>query len=107
MSSASLSLISSLISSLGWPLRGLGHRVFGGTTFCARAPEDDLRFIDVEAADLGGLQARSLTDDTVDVGDGPAYPTHQVVMVVTGAGFIQRRRARRLDAAKQSGPDAA
>jgi hypothetical protein len=38
-------------------LYGLIHRLPGGTAVAARAPEDDLGLVDVEAGEVGGIPA--------------------------------------------------
>src|SRR6476660_3779432 len=63
-----------------------------GTT----APVHDLRLVDDETAVVGRCQAGRLADGAVDVGDGPAGPADDVVVVVAdprlvagnGAGWL-------------------
>src|SRR5690242_6271067 len=67
----------------------------------AQAPVDDFGLVEYEAIKdvvvVGGGEARSVTDGTVDVGDDPAGPAHDVVMVVADARFIARHHAQGLD----------
>jgi hypothetical protein len=51
----------------------------------AQAPIDDLGLVDGEALIVRRGQTRGVADGAVDVGDDPAGPAHDVVMVVPDA----------------------
>src|SRR5215472_7381092 len=74
----------------------------GGGTAGAQAPVDDLGLVDREAVVVGRGQAGRLADRAVDVGDDPARPAHDVVMVVPDASLEPDRAAGRFDAAYES-----
>jgi len=53
--------------------------------------------------DLGGGEAGSGTDGAVDVGDGPAAPTDDVMVVVGDPALVERHTPGRLDPPHQPG----
>jgi hypothetical protein len=63
---------------------GLGCRRPGPALF-AQTPEDDLGLVDLETVRLRRLQARRLTDGAIDVCNGAARSTHEVVVIVSGS----------------------
>ena len=71
-------------------------------TFGASAPVDDFGFVDLVAGVIAGRQARGIADRTVDIGDGTARPTHDVVVVVFDPELIARHGVAWLDAPYQA-----
>src|SRR5712692_10552384 len=51
----------------------------------------------------GGLKARGVTDDAIDVADGTAAAAHDVVVVVADPALLPRRAAGLLYPADQAG----
>ena len=57
----------------------------------AAAPVDDLGLVDGEAVVVTRMQARTLADRAVDVGDGAALPADDVVVVVSDPQLVASR----------------
>jgi hypothetical protein len=66
------------------------------------APVDDLGFIDLVAEVIGGRQARSVVDRTVDVDHPIAGSTDEVVVVVPDPVLVASGRPGRLDAPEEA-----
>ena len=71
----------------------VGVQVVLATQSGQQAPVDDLGLVDREAVVVGRGQARRLADRAVDVGDGPARPADDVVVVVARPGPRSGRRS--------------
>ncbi len=61
------------------------------TAVCADTPEDDLRLVDREPAEIGRIQARRRADDAIHIRDRAAPAAHEVMMVVADARLEDRR----------------
>ncbi len=72
----------------------------------AEPPEHDFGFLDDESMRLRRLEAWRSTDDAIDVDHCCAHAADQVMVIVTGSAFVQRRRTCGFDPPEKSGTDA-
>jgi hypothetical protein len=68
-------------------------------------PERDLGLVDDEAPVVGDLDARRRASEALDVDDDAAVPADQMMVVVAGPGFKERRAPGGLDPPRQSHTD--
>ena len=66
------------------------------------APKSNLRFVDFVAKVVARLKTRRRADYTVNVNDVAADTTDEVMVIVTHAIFITRRRSDRLNSTNQA-----
>ena len=65
-------------------------------------PENDFGFIDLKSRSISGRQARGFTHRTIHIDGLATVPADQMVVIVSNAIFIERRRARGLNSPDQS-----
>src|SRR3954469_17535127 len=75
----------------------------GGEAVRAPPPVDDLGLADLEAGVCRRRQTGGVAHRAIDVGDGPAPPADQVVMVVPRLRLVARDRPRRLERGEGAG----
>jgi len=68
-------------------------------------PERDLGLVDDKAPVLGDLDAGRWANEALDVGHDAAIPTDQMMVVIAGPGFKERRAPGRLNPPRQSHAD--
>ena len=76
-----------------------------GLTFGADTPEDDFGLVDHEPRGMGRLQARSMPNGAVHIGDGTATAADQMVMVIADTRLKKRRGTGGFDTSHQPGTD--
>jgi hypothetical protein len=72
------------------------------TAVRAETPEGDIRLIHQIAGVIGGLEARSLADCAVDIGEAAALAANEVMVVVPDPALETRRASRGLDPAYET-----
>src|SRR5205814_6669648 len=94
--------LSTLISLRRGGRIGQSVRISRGGTGRATAPVDNLGLVDRVAVVVRPGQAGGIADGAVDVGDVPARPAHEEVLVVVDPRLVPGHGARRLDAPHQT-----
>jgi hypothetical protein len=74
----------------------------GGLAALTQTPEGDFGLVDYITKVRGGLQARRVTHDAVDVRDRSAASAHDVVMVIAYPVFVPGRPGAKVDLAEQA-----
>jgi hypothetical protein len=67
------------------------------TAVRAETPEGDISLVHQISGVIGGLEARSLSDRTVDVGEAAALSADEVMVVVSDPALEARRASRGFD----------
>jgi hypothetical protein len=72
------------------------------TAVRAETPEGDVRLVHQISGVIGGLEARSLSDCAVDIGEAAALSANEVVVIVPDPAFETCRASRGFDPAYET-----